>query len=135
MTRIAVLDDWQNIARDSVDWSPVLARADVQFFREPFDGEDAAARALAPFDIVLSIRERTPFPASLVQRLPNLRMFGMTGARAALIDATALIERGITVCYTGGGPSGASTAELVHRQLPRPAIARAVQLDHIVRQA
>jgi phosphoglycerate dehydrogenase-like enzyme len=112
MTRIAVLDDWQNVAPDSADWSPVLARTEVQFFRDPFDDEDAAARALARFDIVLAIRERTPFPASLVQRLPNLRMFGMTGARAALIDAAALIERGVTVCYTGGGPSGASTAEL-----------------------
>lgn len=112
MTRIAVLDDWQNVARDSADWAPVFARAEVQFFHDPFDGEDAAARALAPFDIVLAIRERTPFPASLVRRLPGLRMFGMTGARAALIDAAALIERGITVCYTGGGPSGASTAEL-----------------------
>ena len=112
MTRIAVLDDWQDVARASADWSPVLARAEVQFFRTPFDGEDAAAQALLPFDIVLATRERTPFPASLVHRLPNLRMFGLTGARAALIDVAALIDRGVTVCYTGGGPSGASTAEL-----------------------
>ena len=112
MTRIAVLDDWQRIARASADWTPVMARADVQFFTAPFAGEDEAARALLPFDIVLSVRERTPFPASLVQRLPNLRMFGMTGARAALIDVAALKARGVTVSYTGGGPSGASTAEI-----------------------
>jgi phosphoglycerate dehydrogenase-like enzyme len=112
MTRIAVLDDWQNVAQSSADWSPVAARADVEFFHAPFADEDAAARALLPFDIVLSIRERTPFPASLVQRLPKLRMFGMTGARAALIDVAALKARGVTVCYTGGGPSGASTAEM-----------------------
>ncbi|HEX8013454.1 MAG TPA: D-2-hydroxyacid dehydrogenase family protein [Casimicrobiaceae bacterium] len=112
MTSIAVLDDWQNVARASADWSPVLARADVRFFHDAFDGEDAAAQALSPFEIVLTIRERTPFPASLAQRLPKLRMLGMTGQRAALIDVAALVERGVTVCTTGGGPSGASTAEL-----------------------
>jgi phosphoglycerate dehydrogenase-like enzyme len=112
MTRIAVLDDWQNVARASADWSVVIARAEVEFFQEPFADEDAAARALLPFDIVLAIRERTPFSATLVERLPNLRMFGMTGARAALIDTAAFKARGVTVCYTGGGPSGASTAEM-----------------------
>ncbi|HZI83181.1 MAG TPA: D-2-hydroxyacid dehydrogenase family protein [Casimicrobiaceae bacterium] len=112
MTAIAVLDDWQKVARTSADWEPVLARADVEFFHAPFADEEAAAQALQPFDIVLAIRERTPFPSSLVQRLPKLRMFGMTGARAALIDVAALNARGVTVCYTGGGPSGASTAEL-----------------------
>ncbi len=110
--RIAVLDDWQNVARSSADWGPVLARADVEFFHAPFADEEAAARALMPFDIILAIRERTPFPASLVRRLPKLRMFGMTGARAALIDVSALRARGVTVCCTGGGPSGASTAEI-----------------------
>jgi phosphoglycerate dehydrogenase-like enzyme len=112
VARIAVLDDWQKIARRSADWAPLVARADVHFFDKPFAGEDDAARQLADFDIVLATRERTPFPASLVARLPRLRMFGLTGARAALIDTAGMIERGITVCYTGGGPSGASTAEL-----------------------
>jgi len=112
MTKIALLDDWQRIARSSADWSPLIARADVQFFEEPFAGEDDAARRLADFDILLVTRERTPFPASLVARLPKLRMFGLTGARAGLIDIAGMISRGITVCYTGGGPSVSSTAEL-----------------------
>lgn len=112
MTRIAVLDDWQNVAKSSADWSPLEARADVRFFREPFASEDDAARALADFDIVLVTRERTPFPRSLVERLPRLRMFGLTGARAGLIDISSLQARGVTVCYTGGGPSGHSTAEI-----------------------
>ena len=110
--RVAVIDDWQNIARRSADWSPLAERADVHFAHEPFASEDDAARRLADFDIVLAVRERTPFPASLVRRLPKLQMFGMTGARAALIDIAAMIDRGVTVCHTGGGPSGASTAEL-----------------------
>jgi phosphoglycerate dehydrogenase-like enzyme len=112
VTRIAVIDDWQKIARRSADWSALTARADVQFFETPFADENDATRQLADFDIVLAIRERTPFPESLVARLPKLKMFGQTGARAALIDTAAMIARGITVCYTGGGPSGNSTAEL-----------------------
>ena len=112
MTSVAVLDDWQRIARASADWSPLIARAEVRFFEEPFADEDEAARRLAEFDIILATRERTPFPASLVDRLPRLKMFGLTGARAALIDVAAMIGRGITVCYTGPGPSGSSTAEL-----------------------
>jgi len=112
MTRIAVLDDWQHVAHASADWTPLTSRAEVQFFDSPFANEDDAARQLAPFEILLVIRERTPFPASLVARLPRLKMFGLTGARAGLIDIDGMIARGITVCYTGGGPSGSSTAEL-----------------------
>jgi phosphoglycerate dehydrogenase-like enzyme len=112
MTRIAVLDDWQKVARASADWSPLIARAEVEFFELPFASEDAAADRLEGFDIILVTRERTPFPATLVARLPKLRMFGLTGARAGLIDIAGLIARGVTVCYTGGGPSVSSTAEL-----------------------
>ena len=132
MTRVAVLDDWQNVAKASADWSPLMARAEVQFFREPFAGEDAAAQTLANFDIVLCTRERTPFPRSLVLRLPRLRMFGLTGARAALIDIAGMIERGVTVCYTGGGPSVQSTAELA-LALMLAAARRIPQSDQAVR--
>lgn len=109
--RIAVLDDWQNIARDLADWSALMARAEVVFFTAPLPGEDAAARSLRDFDIVLTMRERTPFPRSLIERLPRLRMLGMTGFRAKAIDIQGLLERGVTVCYTQGGESGADTAE------------------------
>src|SRR5205814_530305 len=112
MTKIAVLDDWHDIAKSSADWSALQSRADVTFHTTPFADEDAAALALADCDIVLAVRERTPFPPSLVKRLPKLRMFGLTGNRAAQIDIAGMIDRGITVCYTGGGPSVASTAEL-----------------------
>ena len=112
MMTIAVLDDWQGVARTSADWSSLVARAEVVFFSDAFLDEEDAARRLAPFDIILSIRERTPFPPSLVARLPKLRMFGLTGHRAGSIDLAGMIERGITVCYTGGGPGVSSTAEL-----------------------
>ncbi len=112
MVRVAVLDDWQGVAPTSADWSRLRARAEITFFDKVFTGEDEAAAALADFDIILAMRERTPFPASLVKRLPRLRLFNMTGARAALIDTAALAARGVTVCYTEGGDSGEATAEL-----------------------
>jgi phosphoglycerate dehydrogenase-like enzyme len=112
VTKIAVLDDWQRVARASADWTPLTARAEVIFFEAPFADENDAARRLAEFDIILATRERTPFPPSLVVRLPRLKMFGLTGSRAGLIDIAGMLSRGITVCYTGGGPSGSSTAEL-----------------------
>jgi phosphoglycerate dehydrogenase-like enzyme len=112
VTKVAVLDDWQRVARTSANWAPLIARADVAFFDKPFADEDDAARQLNDFEVILVTRERTPFPASLIDRLPKMKMFGLTGARAGLIDVAGMIARGITVCYTGGGPSGSSTAEL-----------------------
>jgi phosphoglycerate dehydrogenase-like enzyme len=112
MIRVAVLDDWQGVAPGSADWTVLKARADVVFFAAPFASEDEVAAKLADFDIVMAMRERTPFPASLVRRLPKLRLFNMTGARAATIDSAALAAQGVTVCYTGGGDSGEATAEL-----------------------
>ncbi|MGQ0676377.1 MAG: D-2-hydroxyacid dehydrogenase family protein [Rhodospirillales bacterium] len=112
MTRIAVLDDWQGIARESADWSELSKRAEVVFLRDALAGEDDAAEKLKDFDILLTMRERTAFPASLVRRLPKLKMLGMTGMRAASIDTAALASSGVTVCYTGGGGPGAGTAEL-----------------------
>jgi phosphoglycerate dehydrogenase-like enzyme len=112
MTKVAVLDDWQRLARDSADWSALERRAQVEFFHAALNGADDIAGMLADFDIILAMRERTAFPQSLVQRLPKLKMFGLTGARAASIDTEAMMSRGITVCYTGGGKSGSNTAEL-----------------------
>ena len=110
--RIAVLDDWQQIARKSTDWSALMARAEVAFFDTAFRSEDEAAKALADFDILMSMRERTRFPASLVTRLPRLKMFAMTGRRAATIDAATMTARGVTVCNTGSADNGEGTAEL-----------------------
>ncbi|MCC7046830.1 MAG: D-2-hydroxyacid dehydrogenase family protein [Alphaproteobacteria bacterium] len=112
MTKVAVLDDWQNLARSSADWSALEKRASVAFFPDATKGIDALAARLADFEIILAMRERTAFPSALVERLPKLRMFGLTGARAASIDTAAMMARGITVCYTGGGRAGTNTAEL-----------------------
>ncbi len=113
MTKVAVLDDWQGVARSSTDWSKLQARAEVVFFPKAFENEDDAARQLADFEVVLSMRERTPLPGSLINRLPKLRMLGMTGARNASLDTAACTARGIAVCNTtGGGNNEAATAEL-----------------------
>jgi len=113
MTKVAVLDDWQGVARTSADWSALQARAEVVFFAQAFENEADAARQLADFEIVLSMRERTPLPGSLINRLPKLRMLGMTGARNASLDTAACTARGIVVCNAvGGGYAEAATAEL-----------------------
>jgi phosphoglycerate dehydrogenase-like enzyme len=114
MIKIAILDDWQDIARCSADWSPIASRADLTFFADAFDTEDEAAAALADFDILLTMRERTAFPETLLRRLPKLRMLGITGAYVATLDLEACSHQGIVVCNTAGGGPGApfATAEL-----------------------
>lgn len=112
MTKIAVLDDWQDIAPASADWSALRARGEVVFFNYAFADEEDAARKLHDFDIVMAMRERTAFPASLVRRLPRLRLFSLTGARAASVDMGALWAQGVTVTRTAGGGTGTATSEL-----------------------
>ena len=113
MTRVAVLDDWQGVAQGAADWAPLRARADVVFFQDAFADQDDAAAKLADFDIVLSMRERTPLPGTLINRLPKLKMLGMTGARNLSLDTPACTARGIPVCCTqGGGYADSATAEL-----------------------
>jgi phosphoglycerate dehydrogenase-like enzyme len=112
--KIAILDDWQDVAPTSADWSRLAARAELAFFANAFGSEDEAAVALADFDILLTMRERTPFPETLIRRLPKLRMIGITGAMNASLDVAACTRLGITVCNTtSAGPSAPyATAEL-----------------------
>lgn len=110
--RAAVLDDWQNVARRSADWSALEARAEVTIFAGAFADEDEAASALADYEILLLMRERTPFPASLIGRLPKLRMIALTGNRSPSLDIEACTRAGVVVCNTGGTVSSVGTAEL-----------------------
>jgi phosphoglycerate dehydrogenase-like enzyme len=114
MVKIAILDDWQDVARTSADWSRLAARAELVFFADAFASEDDAARALKDFDILLTMRERTAFPASLIRRLPKLRMLSITGAANASLDVEACTRQGVTVCNTSasGGGTPYATAEL-----------------------
>jgi phosphoglycerate dehydrogenase-like enzyme len=114
MVKIAVLDDWQDVARKSADWSALAARAELTFFADAFGTEDEAAAALADFEILLTMRERTAFPATLVRRLKTLRMISITGAYVATLDLAACARQGIVVSNTAGGAHAApyATAEL-----------------------
>jgi len=112
MTRVAVLDDWQDIARQSADWSALMAQAEVVFFNQPLGTLQQAAQTLQDFDIILAMRERQIFPASLVAQLPKLRMVALTGRRARSMDMVKLAEQGVYVCGGGGDDNGACTAEL-----------------------
>jgi phosphoglycerate dehydrogenase-like enzyme len=108
--RLSILDDYQGVALEMADWSPLEGRVEIVVERKPFADEDAAARALAGSEIVAAMRERTPFPRSLVERLPNLKLLNTTGMRNASFDLAALRDRGVVVCGTEGG--GLDTAEL-----------------------
>jgi phosphoglycerate dehydrogenase-like enzyme len=110
--RIAVLDDWQGVARRSTDWSRLQAQADVVFLQEALADVDRAVEALKEFDVLVAMRERTPFPRELIARLPRLRMIALTGARSWTLDLAACTERNILVCHTGGDKASAATAEL-----------------------
>ena len=110
MHRIAVLDDYQSVAADFTDWSTLPEPADVVEFHDSVDDEDALVARLEPFDVVVAMRERTAFPRSVLERLPNLKLLVTTGMRNKSIDTQAANDHGITVCGTGSQPTG--TAEL-----------------------
>jgi phosphoglycerate dehydrogenase-like enzyme len=112
MTRVAVIDDWQGIARASADWSALERRAEVRFFEQPLGALETTSRTLADFDVILAMRERTAFPAALIERLTRLRLLNVTGSRTRSLDLDACTARGVVVCGTGGERSGAATAEL-----------------------
>ncbi|MTW18873.1 D-2-hydroxyacid dehydrogenase family protein [Rhodoplanes serenus] len=109
--RCAVLDDYQKVALTSADWSAVTADVDVTVFDTPFASAADAARALAPFDIVCAMRERTPFPPELIAALPNLKLLITTGMANSAIDVPAARAHGVTVCGTGA--VGTPTAGIV----------------------
>ena len=98
--RVAVLDDWQQVALSSADWSPLEGRVDVDVYADHLTDEDAVAERLASYEVVVAMRERTPFPRGLVERLPRLRLLVTTGRRNAAVDLTATAERSIVVSGT-----------------------------------
>jgi len=110
MARVALLDDYQGVALSMADWKSLPAGTDVVAFPDHLADEGALAARLADFDIVMAMRERTPFTRSLLERLPRLRLLITAGMRNASIDMKAAADRGVTVCGTAGLPY--PTAEL-----------------------
>ena len=99
-TVCAILDDYQGVALRLADWSAVERVAELRVFREPFADEDALVAAVGDCEVVVAMRERTPFRASAFERLPRLRLLVTTGMRNAAIDMEAARARGVTVCGT-----------------------------------
>lgn len=110
MARVAILDDYQGVALRMADWSSLPGGTEVEVFRDHLPDLGAVAARLADFEVVVAMRERTPFPRVLLERLPRLRLLVTTGMRNAAIDLPAAGERGIVVCGTAGLPY--PTAEL-----------------------
>ncbi len=108
-TRIAILDDYQNSALAAADWDSLGADAEVTVFDTYLEGEAAVADALQGFDVVIGMRERTAFPKSLIDALPNLKLLITTGMRNFSFDMEAAREKGIVVC--GTAMSGYPTSE------------------------
>jgi D-3-phosphoglycerate dehydrogenase len=113
--RCAVLDDYQNVALSLADWSSLNGEVDVTVFNQSLGGQDEVVAALADFQIVCLMRERTPFPSTLIERLPALELLVTTGLRNAAIDVDAAQAHGVTVCGTQS--AAYPTAELVFAHL------------------
>src|SRR2546422_11122421 len=99
--KIAVLDDYQNVALESADWSVLRDRADIAVFQNHLADPDAVIERLLPFDVVCAMRERTPLPLYVIERLPNLKLIASTEPGNASIDVAAAGEHGIAVVHTG----------------------------------
>lgn len=106
MVKVAILDDYQGVAADMADWSRLPQGTDVEFFRDHLSDDDLLVDRLKDFDIVMGMRERTPFPGSVLERLPQLRMLVTTGARNASFDIDVATELGVLVTSTGGAGEG-----------------------------
>jgi len=124
MVRVAILDDYQHAALQMADWSALPSDVAVQVFSDHLTDQDVLVERLKDCEIIMAMRERTPFPRSLFERLPQLRLLTTTGMRNAAIDLQAATDHHVVVCGTGGVIS--PTAELtwglilaLFRHIPR----------------
>jgi len=102
MTRLrcAILDDYLNISLKLADWSKIEDRVDVTVFNQPFASQDSAVSALKDFEIILAMRERTPFPRAMFDALPKLKLLITSGMRNNSIDLEAAKDKQVVVCGT-----------------------------------
>ncbi len=99
--KIAILDDYQNVALSFADWSALQEKAAITVFNDHISEEAAIIERLKPFQVVCVMRERTPLTRNILSRLPELKLIVSTGSRNASIDMKAAEELGITVAPTG----------------------------------
>ena len=108
---IVVLGDAEQALRRLGDWSAIDAVADVTVHSQPLQGAPLV-EALRAADVVVLVRDRTPFSAELLAQLPRLRYLVFTGTRNTTLDQDAVAARGIPVDHTQWGPSKDSTCEM-----------------------
>ena len=125
--KVAVLDDWSRVASEYADWKKL--NAEVVFFNEALG--DKASEVLQQFDVICAMRERTPFPATLIDQLPNLRLLVTTGPRNLSVDVEAARQNGVIVCGTRSRKTTTSELTLaLILSLSRRLIPEARALDH-----
>src|SRR6202162_1599958 len=99
--KIAILDDYQNVALEMADWSGLSKRAEITVFNDHVSKPSALVERLLPFDVVCGMRERAPLPRNVIERLPNLKLIASTGSVNSSIDVAAAGDHGIAVVHTG----------------------------------
>ena len=110
-TKLAILDDYQGIALELADWSVLPNNIEITVFRDTLADIESVAERLETFEILAAMRERTPFPRPLFEKLPNLKLLVTTGMRNGAIDMQAAADHGVTVCGTSGNTE--STVEMI----------------------
>lgn len=109
--KLAILDDYQRVALTLADWSGLHGRVKIDVYTETLHDEDALVERLKPYAIICAMRERTKFPAPLLDKLPNLKFIATTGSPNRGIDVVHANIKGIVVSGTGG--AGNSTLEQI----------------------
>ena len=110
--RVAILDDWEDAAARYLPWRELPPEVSVTVYRDHVVRQDELVRRLRPFDVVMIMRERTPFPRQLFERLPNLRLLVTSGAANAAVDLDGATDAGVVVCGAPGDGGGEAVAEL-----------------------
>ncbi|MEE3662868.1 D-2-hydroxyacid dehydrogenase family protein [Brenneria sp. g21c3] len=110
-----IIDDYQNVALSFADWSALAPQVECRALTRRIDDEAQLAAELAEADIIVIMRERTPFTAALFARLPRLKLLVTSGMRNAAVDLAAAKAHGVTVCGTDSG--SAAPVELAWAQI------------------
>ena len=131
--KIAVLDDYQQVALKSADWASIGADAKVDSFAEHISDRNELVRKLEPYEVIVAMRERTRFPAEVIDALPNLRLLVSTGGRNPSIDAEACARRNVALCSAHGAAGGQSSTAEVAWALVLALVKRIPQSDKALR--
>jgi len=131
--KIAILDDYQQVAKQLADWGSLPADSEVDSFAENIADTNELVRRLQPYDVIVAMRERTRFPAQVIDALPKLRLLVSTGARNPSIDAEACARRKIVLCSALGTASAQSSTAEVAWSLILALVKRIAQADKAMR--